>query len=304
MIDVLIGGGVALVLWRAIQLWRLTRARGALTALWEGTRRLLRAVAAGVLVFMLAWGCNYRRQPLSFTLGAAPTPSVAVLEDVIAKTNALGARLRPMAAQAGAPGLAEVADLLRAPLGVALARLNREPLARSGRPKTSILLTPFFVRAGVDGMVDPFVLESIISPDLLPFERPFVLAHEWAHLAGQADEAEASAVGWFACMNGPPVLAYSANVYLILEAAASLPPAARRRAFDGLDPGIREDLSAVYRRVQRQQPQVRRVASGVYDQYLKANRVADGNASYTRALRLILAPPLSAAIDTYPVRAR
>ncbi len=66
------------------------------------------------------------------------------------------------------------------------------------------MLTPFFTWAGVTGMMNPFGLETIVHPDLLPFERPFVLAHEWAHLAGHADEAEASAVGWLACMNGGP----------------------------------------------------------------------------------------------------
>ena len=44
-------------------------------------------------------------------------------------------------------------------------------------------------------MLNPFGLETIVLPDLLPYERPFVVAHEWAHLAGHADEAEASAIG-------------------------------------------------------------------------------------------------------------
>ena len=96
-----------------------------------------------------------------------------------------------------------------------------------GRPKFSLLLTPFFTWTGVDGMINPLALESIVHPDLLPFERPFVLAHEWAHLSGHADEAEASAVGWLACMNGPPPLAYSASLYLIMEARAALPPRSR-----------------------------------------------------------------------------
>ena len=49
-------------------------------------------------------------------------------------------------------------------------------------------------------MINPFGLEVLVNPDLLPFERPFVAAHEWAHLAGYADESEASFVGWLTCM--------------------------------------------------------------------------------------------------------
>ena len=51
-------------------------------------------------------------------------------------------------------------------------------------------------------MTNPFFLEVIINPDLLPFEQPFVLAHEWAHLAGYADESEANFVAWLTCVQG------------------------------------------------------------------------------------------------------
>ena len=49
-------------------------------------------------------------------------------------------------------------------------------------------------------MINPFGLEVLVNPDLPLSERPFVAAHEWAHLAGYADESEASFVGWLTCM--------------------------------------------------------------------------------------------------------
>ena len=52
-----------------------------------------------------------------------------------------------------------------------------------GRPKTTVL-DLYFRRAGVAGMTNPWFLETLIASDLLPFERPFVIAHEWSHLAG------------------------------------------------------------------------------------------------------------------------
>jgi hypothetical protein len=148
-------------------------------------------------------------------------------------------------------------------------------------------------------MIDPLALESILDSELLPVERPFVLAHEWGHLTGAADEAEASAIGWLACMHGDPGLAYSASIYLIEEAAAAMPRQARQQALSGLDPGIRADLIEIAQRAaRREQPQVQHAASQVYDHYLKANRVADGNASYSRALSLILAEPLADALKS------
>ena len=63
-------------------------------------------------------------------------------------------------------------------------------------------------------MVNPFGLEVIANPDLLPFERPFVAAHEWGHLAGYADEAEANFVGWLTCVRASPSQQYSGWFYL------------------------------------------------------------------------------------------
>ena len=155
----------------------------------------------------------------------------------------------------------EVAGALDAPMRAALEQLQQPALGQPGRPKHSIMLTPFFTWAGVTGMVNPLGLESIVHPDLLPYERPFVLAHEWAHLAGQADEAQASAVGWLACMRGTPQLAYSASLYLIMEAASALPSDARQTVMKQLDAGVRSDIDDILRRLQKGEP--RRPADGI-----------------------------------------
>ena len=67
-----------------------------------------------------------------------------------------------------------------------------------------------------------------------------------------------------------------------------------------LDAGVASDLRAIASRMkQTEDPTVSRTANRVYDEYLKANRVADGATSYRRALRLILSPPLRDALSTY-----
>ena len=62
---------------------------------------------------------------------------------------------------------------------------------------------------------------------------------------------------------------------------------------------MREDLAQIAARMQEQQPQVQRAAFRVYDEYLRANQVEDGTASYGRALSLILSPPMRGALDSY-----
>ena len=297
---ILIGVGIAVV-HRIVRLYNVARQRGIIDALWEAFRRVVRAVSILAILFLWAWGFNYRRVPLQDTLqgGAPAKPTVEMLSVALSDAAVLAARLRPFAQPEGR--VYAIATELRDPMNVALRTLHREPLQTPSRPKTSLVLSPFFNWAGITGMTNPFGHESVILPDLLPYERPFVIAHEWAHLAGHADEAEASAIGWMACMKGGPTLGYSASLYLIMETADALPEATRNPMLAKLDAGVRSDLDAIFARMRQQRPTVQRTASRVYDEYLRANRVADGTASYGRALQLILSPAFRDALSGYTI---
>jgi hypothetical protein len=286
VLDLLIVLIAVMTLVRLIRLIRGVSGLGVWATFWESFRRFTRAIAMLALIFLGMWGLNYRRVPLERTVAPA-RPSVQDLEIALTEITALAASQRARARTERAPQ--RVATALRIPFDRALAQLGRPALGTPGRPKHSRLLTPFFTAAGVDGMIDPFALETIVHPDLLPFEQPFVLAHEWAHLAGTGDEAEASAVGWLACMNGDAELAYSGHLYGVMEIAGALPRRVWLDARARLDPGILEDLRAVAERQRRQRPQVQHAAFRAYDSYLRANRVEDGIASYSRALSFILA---------------
>ena len=115
---------------------------------------------------------------------------------------------------------------------------------------------------------------------MLPFERPYVVAHEWGHLAGFADESEASFVGWLTCLAGDEASRYSAWLYLSPQLVRHLGEEERSRVWGRLAPGPATDLRAVAARTREAVPIVRRNANRVYDQYLKANRVEAGVASY------------------------
>ena len=287
--DVIIGIAVGATLWRLTRLIREARGQW-LGAIGEAVRRAARATGYVLLVFTLCWGLNYRRAPLLNTSDRGPVVPVEELRQLAIDAAALAARTR-LAAQRQLMGYPDVARVLPMPFNRALERLGEPALVVPGRPKFT-LLTPFFTRAGVNGMVDPFMLESLVHPDLLPFERPFVLAHEWGHLAGFADEAEASAVGWSACMLGDDTLVNSAAMFLLVETAAALPPRVWRDVLSALDDGVRSDLRQLAARWALITPAVQATSSKVYDQYLKANRVEDGVRSYSRALQLILQPVL------------
>src|SRR5262249_4472246 len=130
--------------------------------------------------------------------------------------------------------------------------------------------------------------EVIVNPDVLPIERPFVVAHEWAHLAGYADESEANFVAWLVCTRGGALARYSGSRPPYCPGSDTLPrgdspprPAAARE-------GPRQDLLAINARLLRSTPVVRDAAREVYDSYLKANRVERGILSYDAVVRLVL----------------
>src|SRR5436853_356322 len=117
-----------------------------------------------------------------------------------------------------------------ASLVAAFARTTRD-LGASGttvpaRPK-STLLDLYFRPAAVAGMTDPFFLETLIESDLLPVERPFVVAHEWSHLAGFADEGEANFAGWLTCTRADAPAQYSGWLFLFGELVNGLPASGR-----------------------------------------------------------------------------
>jgi hypothetical protein len=158
--------------------------------------------------------------------------------------------------------------------------------ALAGIPKRSAL-SVYFERAGVSGMTNPFALEVLVDQSHLPVERPFVAAHEWAHLAGYADESEANFLAWLVCFQGPPAAEYSGGLVLFRYVAGAMGGEERAALVGELEPGPRQDLRRIAARADRVWPCLQRPAWWVYDRYLRANRVEQGVRSYGLALQLI-----------------
>ncbi len=259
---------------------------------WVLARWSFRTAAAGAalyLAFLLAWGLNYRRVPLEHKLryeAAAVTPDAArrAADRAASRLNALYAD----AHTAGFGSAGGVDPDLAQAFARATRQLGAPGTTRPGRPKHS-LLDLYFRPAAVAGMTDPFFLETLVERDLLPVERPFVVAHEWSHLAGFADEGEANFSGWLTCMHAGTSSQYSGWLFLFGELADALSRTARAEAVARLADGPRADLRAIAARLARDvQPRVSAAGWRVYDQYLKANRIEAGAASYAQVVRLVL----------------
>ena len=91
----------------------------------------------------------------------------------------------------------------------------------------------------------PFLLETLLNPDLTPPERPAVLAHEWAHLAGYAPEDDASFIGLLAALEADTPSRYSAWLRLFDTVVSQLPRDEQRSFVARLAPGPQADRQAI-----------------------------------------------------------
>ena len=290
LLDVLAIAGVLVL---GVWWWRdLRRSGSGLRRRAAAVARLtLHTVAVGAavyLVFLAMWGLNYRREPLAAKLDydAARISSDALASLAVESVDRLNALHAPAAAGPW-PAFAELPERLGPAFERVQRRLGAGRTAVAGRPKAT-LLGAFFRRAGIDGMLSPFSLEVLVNRAVLPFERPFIVAHEWAHLAGYANEAEANFVGVLICFAGDAQSRYNAWLFLSQQLVRHLPADARGGVWAGLDDGPRTDLRAIAARLRGAVPVVRRSTTRVYDRYLRANRVDAGIASYGLVVDLLL----------------
>ena len=288
LLAVIVFAGLAVCWWREL--------RGSGPGLRRRTAAAMRmafrtvALAAALyLVFLAMWGFNYRREPLTAKLDydaarISPDALASLAAESVDRLNALHA---PAHAAAPWPAFDELPVRLGPAFEQVQRRLGAGRTAVAGRPKAT-LLSAYFRRAGIDGMLSPFSLEVLVNGTVLPFERPFLVAHEWAHLAGYANEAEANFVGVLICLAGDAQSRYNAWLFLSQQLVRHLPPEARDRVWAGLDDGPRQDLRAIAARLREAVPVVRRNANRLYDRYLRANRVEAGIASYGLVVDLLL----------------
>ncbi len=277
LFDVACAGALAALL---VMCLRAVRRAGWIRGLAAASARAIAGAAAAYLMFLACWGLNYRRVPLQ--------DKVAFEEDRLtsAATDAFGARVvgELNALYLPAHAAPESLDTLAGAFESSLHALRTPPII-VGRPKQT-LFGGYFHAAAIAGMTDPFFLETLIAPDLLDVERPFVIAHEWAHLAGYADESEANFVAWLTCTRANARAQYSAWLGLFGHAFSAAKD--KRAMLRTLEAGPRIDLQAIADRYARTPRVVRFAARETYDRYLKANRVERGVESYDAVIQLIV----------------
>lgn len=281
---------IALPAWWIVRIARAGRGRRLKTT---GSLFFHTLVIAAVIFisFQLLWGFNYERKPLVSKLDYDEQRLSS--ENMRELTRQTIERLNSeyAAAHGGSqPDEISWRNQLHASLNEAVKQLGNRRGIVAAIPKTS-LLNFYLAAAGIEGFVNPFGHEVILNREALPFEKPFLLAHEWSHLAGFADESEANFVGLLACLQSDAAaLRYSGLLALYQYMPA--PPADEAKQANRMPrllPEIIADLKAISEREARHRSEnISRAQWAMYDRFLKASGVQAGVASYSQLVRLVL----------------
>ena len=261
------------------------------------------------LLFLAIWGLNYRRVPLDQKLEydqrrVTREAAIRLGTYAVREVNALHAAAHEPERRGDGPALETAFASAERMLGSERLAVHRS--CPSVRCSSGISAA-----AAIDGMTDPFFLEVIINPDTLPFERPFVLTHEWAHLAGYANEAEANFVAWLACTQGDAMARYSGWLAIFEHVAASLPRADRAALAAQLAAGPRRDLLARRRPVRagdagrpRSRARCLRYVSARQSCQRRGGQLRGGRAAHARRGPGGWRKPEAAVSDVFRVQAR
>lgn len=285
--DLAVLAGIGLIVWRIVVRVREARQSQPWRATGLASLDVLTILALYVLWFEAGWGWNYNRAPIEARVRyeatrITPAAMNALRARTIAEMNAL--------APAAHVRAGEALDLnaLRATWLPVVQRGGDAWTPQVGAPKFT-LADPIMNANGTSGFINPLSLTIQTASDLLWFERPFDIAHEWSHVAAYAREDEANYLAALTCVRSKdPVVEYSGWLDLFLY----LPPLQRypHSMFSRL---VWSDFAAIRERnARRVNLAFARFSWRAYNAYLKSNRIASGVESYGEVTRLMLGVPL------------
>ena len=258
----------------------LPRARVDLLALPRLALRLVAVASALFVWFMLSWGYGYSRVPLADKI---VVHNERTNEDTVSRfADRVVDELSRSASAAHRERIDDrtVALRLQPSFEAAIARLGDVASFAPPHVKPTVF-QPLMQLSATSGFTDPWTHEINVDAGAFAFERPAYYAHEWAHIAGFTDEAEANFISVLACTNShDPLLVYAGwlLVWFNMPSDVHVTHRISRLAY--------ADIAAIRARVLRHMNRsVQHVQQVAYDKYLKSNRVKAGYDSYRLFIR-------------------
>lgn len=160
-------------------------------------------------------------------------------------------------------------------------------------PKAFLFYT-LYSKVGVLGSMGPFFAEARLNADLPGVQYPFTYAHEFSHLLGVSNEAEANYWAYRACTESPcPSLQYCGYFgllpYVLSNASHLLSKADFEAWLQTIRPEVKEQYNEKNRYWKaRYSPLVGRAQDYLYNLFLKGNQIPSGKKNYAEVIGLLL----------------
>lgn len=261
---------------------------------WKVLLREAEMLAWVYVWFYLGWGLNYFRYNIYTRL---QTPPVAYeeqhfkdfLEEYTARLNAVYQSDTKIDAETLKEHISTFYAQLPSVYGLTSPKEWQEPKA--------FLFTSLYSKVGVLGSMGPFFAEAQLNADLLSAQYPFTYAHEFSHLLGVSNEAEANYWAYRACTESDlPVLQYCGYFglmpYVVSNASYLLPKEDFQTWVQTIRPEVREQYNAKNRYWQEKySPLVGSIQDFAYNLFLKGNKISSGKKNYAEVIGLLLSLP-------------
>jgi hypothetical protein len=246
--------------------------------------RFLTLPAVVYFIFLLFWGGNYARKPLSagWNLQQLKWDSSALVSlnrELVYKMNE-EQKLSPRF-----PDLKTVNKLANGyyhdRYGKRLARLKVKPTS----------LGYMLNYLGIQGYYNPLSGEAQFNRFIPPFMHPYVVSHEMAHQAGIAAEDDANLLAYIiGAESDNPAFRYSAYFNLFLYAYSdlrSLDSLKAKEIFADLNQQSRNDLDTLRSMNRKYRSRFRGITTSLYDEYLRFHGQRDGIHTYNDVTRWV-----------------
>ena len=241
--------------------------------------------------FYGAWGLNYFRSSLYDRLGTVPMPYEdaefqEVLEEFAENLNANWCEVETVSVE-------EVERTVKAWYAQLPEECGLCQPRKWHHPK-HLIFNRLYSAVGVLGFIGPAFDEMHVNHDVSPLEYPFIYAHEYSHVLGVSNDAEANFWAFEACRaSDNQAIRYSAWYMLLSFTGRNIRSLLGEQAYqawaDTLIPEVYVDLElAQLHWGELRWAWLSKLQHKFYNLFLKTNRIPDGTANYGQVLRLVL----------------
>jgi Protein of unknown function (DUF3810) len=284
-------------------IWQIKKAPK-IAILWQkASFWLLKIVGFAAIIlglFYWLWGFNYHRMPVSKTIGLSliPLDSVALWDELKIETRICDS-LRFVLIKNDTLALNDerffpknIEDTVRVAVENWLTR-HHYPTFASVRGR---VVSPqgILLGFGASGLYWPFIGEGNIDAGLHPLQKLPTMAHEMSHGYGFGDEGICNFIAFAACyQHTNPYIAYSNHLTYWRTVAAnclrSNPMRYQTTFYPYIPAGLRQDIRAIHRQMDKFEEFFPKVRYQVYDSYLKSQGIEVGMLNYDEVMMLVRA---------------